>query len=25
LIAYVIIALYSLWGSHQRNANLIAG
>jgi FHS family L-fucose permease-like MFS transporter len=24
LLAYVIIALYSLWGSQQRNANLIA-
>jgi fucose permease len=24
LLAYVIIALYSFWGSHQRNANRIA-
>ena len=25
LVAYVVIALYSFWGSHQRNANLSAG
>ena len=25
LVAYVVIAFYSFWGSHQRNSNLSAG